>query len=127
AVQRCELPQCVLLDEQARARRAALAGIAKARLGQLLCRFVELGIVENDARAFASQFKRYTLETAGAPFLQQYPRFRGPRERQLVYARMRGDQFSQGGAGTRQYVQNAGRYAGLSGDFSEQQGRKGGV
>ena len=109
------------LDEDARARFAALARRVVDRPDRARDRRVEVGVGEDEIRALAAQLERQALDRLGAEPHDLAARLRRAGERDLVDARMLDEVGAGGRAVTGDDVDRAGREADLRRELGEPQ------
>ena len=103
-------------DEQARARRTALASIAKSTLDGGGRGLGYIGICEDDIRAFAAELERNALDPVGRRLEQVRAGAGLAREGDLVDQRMARHVLADLRSRPRQHVEHSVRHAGVHGE-----------
>jgi hypothetical protein len=112
---------CWALDEEARARAAALAVVEEDRVGGAFDREIDVGVAEHDVRRLPAELERDLLQVAGRRLDDEAPDLGRAGERDLVDVGMRGDRGARRLAVAGHDVQHAVRVAGLAHELGEPQ------
>src|SRR6204780_1968940 len=115
-----DLVEAVLLDEQARARHAALAVVEEDRVGRALDR-AGVGVVEHDVGTLAAGLQRDLLEVPRGRLHDQLADLGGAGECYLVHVVVGGQGRASGLAEAGDHIHHASGYARVGHELGQQQ------
>ena len=113
------------LQQNARARLAALAGVVVDAVQRTGYGRVDIGVVKNDGRRFPAEFQSYALERARCGCSHDASRVRRTGKRDLIDGRMIDQPASEAALRTGDDVENAFGYARFECDLAQLDRRQG--
>ncbi len=112
------------MQEEPRARGAALTGVGENGEERAIDRFLQIGIREDDVRTLATELERDLLDRSRGRSHDLAASFGFPGERDLFHQGMRSQRFPEFFAGSGDDIEHAGRNSRLERDLTQNQGRQ---